>query len=362
MKKHLSILDEYTNRVYKIIVLIIPIYCICASLTISIMQYNGWYPPIERHLLLLFIASTFVYLGIGLYFIRTGFNADGIVYPRKLKEAKLTMALIIVVQWNAISYLWPLNDFWAYLLLFTIVEAFFFDVKFVAWTSVGIIISLIISWIFGSEMLLPPRDELYYANLVLRIVGLVLMLFSINIITYFGGKFLVEALEKYVIYDPLTHLLNRRSMYKYLTDAHQQARAGNTPFCLMMMDIDDFKHINDTYGHDGGDEVLRFVASTIACSVQKQDKVFRWGGEEILILLMGTEEQSLAAAERMRRDIARSPVKYRGDTEISVTVTFGVAPYRQGVSLQDMMDEADRNLYYGKNHGKNQVVCHPPQT
>lgn len=360
MKRNLSVLDEYTNRVYKIIVLIIPIYCICASATISLMQYKGWYPPLDPALWLLFVASTFFYLAVGIYFVRTGFNADGVVYPHKLKAAKLTMATIVIVQWNAISYLWPLSDFWAYVLLFIIVEAFFFDVKFVAWTTVGILLSLIVSWIFGSEMLLPPHDDFYYSSLFLRIVGLTLMLFSINVITYFGGKFLVGTLEQYIIYDPLTHLLNRRNMHKYLTDAHRQAASGDAPFSLIMMDIDNFKKINDTYGHECGDEVLRFVAGTITCSVQKQDKVFRWGGEEVLILLRGTKEQAVSAAERIRRDIEKSPVKYRGDTEIAVTVTFGVAPYRSGVSLQDMMDEADKNLYYGKNHGKNQVVCHEP--
>ena len=360
MKRNLSVLDEYTNRVYRLIVLIIPFYCICASVTISVMQYNGWYPPIDPFLWLLFVVSTFFYLAVGIYFVRTGFHEDGIVYPHKLKAAKLSMATIVIVQWNAISYLWPLSDFWAFCLLFIIVEAFFFDVKLVAWTTVGIFLSLIVSWIFGSEMLLPPRDAFYYSSVFMRLVGLTLMLVSINVITYFGGKFLIGTLEQYIIYDPLTHLLNRRNMYIYLNEAYRQASSGDAPFSLIMMDIDNFKKINDTYGHDCGDEVLRFVAGIVACSVQKRDKVFRWGGEEVLVLLKGTEEQAISAAERMRKDIAKSPVTYRGATEIPVTVTFGVASYRQGVSLQDMMDEADKNLYYGKNHGKNQVIAHVP--
>ena len=121
------------------------------------------------------------------------------------------------------------------------------------------------------------------------------------------------------------------------------------------MDIDDFKKVNDTYGHDAGDEVLQFVAKTVSCGVKKDDYVFRWGGEEILVLLNTDEEHSLAAAERIRADIAKDAVVY-GEAKIPVTITIGVAPYRHGASIRELMDEADAKLYWGKRHGKNQVV------
>lgn len=355
-KWEMSALDAYTNRVYKIIVLIIPIFCLCASTTITTLHFIGWYPDINETAMWLFDLSDVIYLSIGIYFIKTGFREDGIVYPDKLHAAKYTMAVIVIIQWNAISYIWPFTDFWAYCLLFTIVEAFFFDVKLVAFSTVGISVSMFISWFLKGGLLLPTEDNYFFANMTFRMVGLVLMLLSINIITYFGGHFLVEELEKYVNYDTLTHLLNRRSMDNYLQAAHRQAKTGQATFCLMMMDIDDFKKVNDTYGHDCGDEVLRYVAHTISTGVKKNDYVFRWGGEEILVLLNTDFDKALAAAERIRADIARDPVDYRGTTKVPVTITIGVSPYTVGATIQQMMDDADAKLYYGKKHGKNQVV------
>ena len=357
MKKwEMSALDAYTNRVYRIIVLIIPIFCLCASTTITTLHFIGWYPDINETAMWLFDLSDIIYLSIGIYFIRTGFGEDGIVRPDKLKLAKYTMAVIVIIQWNAISYIWPFTDFWAYCLLFVIVEAFFFDVKLVAFSTAGISLSMFISWFIGNERLLPTGDEYFFANMTFRIVGLVLMLLSLNIITYFGGHFLVEELEKYVNYDTLTHLLNRRSMDNYLQAACKQAKTGLTTFCLLMMDIDDFKKVNDTYGHDCGDEVLKYVAHTISTGVKKNDNVFRWGGEEILVLLNTDFEKAVAAAERIRADIAHDAMNYRGTTKVSVTVTIGVSPYTAGATIQQMMDDADKKLYYGKHHGKNQVV------
>ena len=355
-KWEMSALDAYTNRVYKIIVLIIPIFCLCASTTITTLHFIGWYPDINETAMWLFDLSDVIYLSIGIYFIKTGFREDGIVYPDKLHAAKYTMAVIVIIQWNAISYIWPFTDFWAYCLLFTIVEAFFFDVKLVAFSTVGISVSMFISWFLKGGLLLPTEDNYFFANMTFRMVGLVLMLLSINIITYFGGHFLVEELEKYVNYDTLTHLLNRRSMDNYLQATHRQAKTGQATFCLMMMDIDDFKKVNDTYGHDCGDEVLKYVAHTISTGVKKNDYVFRWGGEEILVLLNTDFDKALAVAERIRADIARDPVDYRGTTKVPVTITIGVSPYTAGATIQQMMDDADAKLYYGKKHGKNQVV------
>lgn len=175
-------------------------------------------------------------------------------------------------------------------------------------------------------------------------------------LTHLGSKYLIDELEKYANYDTLTHLLNRKSMDGYLRAAHQKARNGKNPFCLMMVDIDDFKKVNDTYGHDCGDEVLKYVAHTIMSGVMKNDYVFRWGGEEICILMKTDVEHAVAAAERIRKDIEHDTIRYRDEIEVSVTVTIGISEYKELSSLQDIMDSADAKLYWGKRHGKNQVV------
>lgn len=155
-------------------------------------------------------------------------------------------------------------------------------------------------------------------------------------------------------HDPLTHLLNRRSMNTYLKNALENS-ARQQPFCLILADIDNFKNVNDTYGHDCGDEVLIAVAEVISGNVREKDHVCRWGGEEILILLQADLETAVQAADRIRREIAGTIVKYKGK-EVSVTITMGISRYRAGETIRSMMDEADHNLYYGKKHGKNQVV------
>lgn len=353
---NLSALDVYTNRVYRIIVLIIPVFCLCASATITILHHIGWYSDINETAMWLFVLSNVFYFVIGLYFLRTGFGEDGLVKPQKLKMAKYVMAVITIIQWNGISYIWPFTDFWAYAVLFVIVSAFFFDSKLVIFSTTGILISMFLSWYVKGGRLFPPQDEYFEANMTFRGVGLFLMLLSINLITYFGGKFFIEELEKYVNYDTLTHLLNRRSMNGYLENAYKKAKMQRIPFSLLLMDIDEFKKINDNYGHDCGDEVLKSVAQIISRGVKQNDSVFRWGGEEILVLLETNEQQAVDVAERIRKDVENLTINYRGELSISVTITVGVTSYTDVSTVQQMMDDVDAKLYYGKRHGRNQVV------
>ncbi|MBR6400385.1 MAG: GGDEF domain-containing protein [Firmicutes bacterium] len=357
MNGELTALDAYTNRVYKIIMLVIPISCLCASITITLLHYLGYYPDINEFLMWLFDIVDISFLVTGLYFIKTGFDKNGFVIRQKLIYGKYTAAIIAIIQWNAISYIWPFRDLWAFCLLFTLGEAFFFDTKLVSFTSLGLVVSMVISWFVKGDLLLPVRDEFFVANMTFRIVCIILTMLCINIVTFFGGKFLVEELEKYVYRDPLTHLLTRRRMDSYINEAYKKATAGTSTFSLMMLDIDDFKRVNDTYGHDCGDNVLKFVANTISSGVKNDDVVFRWGGEEILVLVNEDEKTAAETAEKIRADIENGRIHHKDDINVSVTVTIGVCAYRDGLTAEQMMDIADKNLYYGKHNGKNRVVC-----
>jgi len=276
MEKEMTVLDAYTKRVYNIIMLIIPFSCLSASVTVTVLHYMGYYDIIDETWMWIFNVMDLVFLGIGLYFIKTGFDEDGLVKKDKLFWGKYTAAMIAIIQWNAISYIWPFRDFWAFILLFTLGEAFFFDIKLVRFTSIGLLLSTFLSWFINGEHLMPARDDFFVANLTFRVICMIMTIMCINIITFFGGKFLVEELEKYVYNDPLTHLLTRRTMNNYLQKAYDEAVEKDEPFCLLMIDIDDFKKVNDTYGHDCGDEVLKVVAGVISFGVKKEDKVFRW--------------------------------------------------------------------------------------
>lgn len=155
--------------------------------------------------------------------------------------------------------------------------------------------------------------------------------------------------------DPLTMLLNRRRMQEYMNDAYQEAAAHGTPFCLVLCDIDDFKHINDTYGHACGDQVLIHISEIIRSNVRKDDHVCRWGGEEILLLIHSGAAETLEIAERIRKEVAEIPT-YSQNHRVSHTLTLGIAPYEKDVPLDTIIRLADSRLYTGKRKGKNVVV------
>lgn len=155
--------------------------------------------------------------------------------------------------------------------------------------------------------------------------------------------------------DTLTGLRNRRSVEAHLNRAFAQARGEGKDFTLFMCDIDNFKRVNDTYGHDCGDLVLKNVANIFVKELRPEDVVFRWGGEEILVLIYGGEFCAAKVAERCRSAIEESEVHYKDQT-IKVTITIGGATYFQGSTKDKLIEKADANLYKGKNNGKNQVV------
>lgn len=198
----------------------------------------------------------------------------------------------------------------------------------------------------------------YYFNIIIALAMLVVFssLFAIEI-DYMQKQLEREnhTLENLANYDPLTRLLNRRSMNKNLQTVQQEALQQGKPFCLLLVDIDNFKKVNDTYGHDCGDEVLVTISNLIMNDVREGDFVCRWGGEEILILLRADLDVSRQVAWRICNDVQKTPVKCH-DVELTVTVTIGVAEYKQEQTFQSMIEEADKNMYYGKSHGKNQVV------
>lgn len=156
--------------------------------------------------------------------------------------------------------------------------------------------------------------------------------------------------------DPLTGLLNRRSMDRHLTAAMDLAKLKGKRFSVIIGDIDDFKKVNDTYGHNIGDDVLVNVANIITSHVPEDAKVCRWGGEEILILIQDTANTAIPIAEKIRKEIAGS-ITQADDVSLHITMTFGVAEYIPGFAITKLISIADDNLYKGKKDGKNRVVA-----
>ena len=153
--------------------------------------------------------------------------------------------------------------------------------------------------------------------------------------------------------DPLTGLHNRRQLEALaLAELVLFERTGD-PFSLIMLDLDHFKALNDRYGHDIGDEVLRRVGTALTEGVRTSDVVFRLGGEEMLVLCPKTGlEGAVALAEILRRNLRNLDMPFDG----KVTASFGVASVNHGEGLSDVMKCADKLLYQAKNEGRNRVI------
>lgn len=155
--------------------------------------------------------------------------------------------------------------------------------------------------------------------------------------------------------DFLTGLWNRRAMYEKMEMEVSRSRRNGLEFCLIMGDIDNFKHVNDRYGHDTGDSVLKKIAGVLESSVRREDYVARWGGEEFLIMIPAAVlEKGLNIAEKIRLRIEETEIK-SDTTTIRTTITFGVAVFTEKDNLEDVITAADRHLYVGKKAGRNRV-------
>jgi diguanylate cyclase (GGDEF)-like protein len=156
--------------------------------------------------------------------------------------------------------------------------------------------------------------------------------------------------------DPLTQLPNRRHFTESAEEQLTIHRRYGRPFCIALCDVDHFKSVNDTWGHDAGDAVLKTVASVLRRSVRESDLVARWGGEEFIVLLPECSVGDAArVAEIMRRSIADTPVDL-GETVIRVSMTIGVSEAAEGMTLDRLAARADAALYEGKRSGRNRVV------
>jgi two-component system, cell cycle response regulator len=160
--------------------------------------------------------------------------------------------------------------------------------------------------------------------------------------------------------DPLTGLANRRYALTHLARVAAQSSDTGRPFAVMVLDLDRFKRINDSFGHAAGDAVLREVARRIAANLRTDDLAARLGGEEFLVVMADTDaETGRAAAERLRRAVGRLPCPVPGLPEpLAVTVSIGVAigGKRDPASVDALVENADRALYNAKAEGRDQVT------
>jgi diguanylate cyclase (GGDEF)-like protein len=165
-----------------------------------------------------------------------------------------------------------------------------------------------------------------------------------------------DQIERISRIDPLTKVFNRRDMEEKMLDAVNLYEREMNPFSFLLLDIDFFKKINDTYGHDAGDYVLKTLAALFKTSLRKIDSICRWGGEEFLVLLNKTgEEGARVAAEKLRKAVEEFKFEYK-DITFQITVTIGYSTFDELREVHEVVKEADLALYEGKQNGRNQSV------
>ena len=164
-------------------------------------------------------------------------------------------------------------------------------------------------------------------------------------------------MERLALFDPLTQLPNRRYIDTFLENQFRDYQSLGIPFGVMMLDLDFFKDINDTYGHSVGDAVLRMAAGTLQGAMRKNDFVGRWGGEEFVAVLRGVTHLELRLiAEKICRMVAQSGIP-RGTDCLRVTVSIGCTMALPADTPCSLIQRADQALYCSKNGGRNCVTA-----
>lgn len=167
----------------------------------------------------------------------------------------------------------------------------------------------------------------------------------------------LKQIENLVRNDDLTGLANRRGVMDRLQQCIHAAQRRDTPFCIAMLDIDFFKQVNDRYGHEGGDQVLRAFGQLLSSEIRATDCASRYGGEEFLLVLCDTQlSQAGVLLERIRESTEALPWAQLVHKDLRVTCTLGATQYRQGETAEALISRADAAMYQGKAAGRNRVV------
>jgi diguanylate cyclase (GGDEF)-like protein len=279
-------------------------------------------------------------------------------FPRTLEMIALSIAILIYFIWfaNTMSYniqegslSGGLGEFTNWVPFFFIVVFLIFDQKMALFVSMiifstTVVIGLGMSIFYKQEFTLQTYDSLmqfYISNAVYILALYFLQRFKLAFIQK-------EAMQHLANTDYLTNLPNRRLVEKRLSENSSR----EMEFSVIIFDVDHFKKINDFYGHDIGDQVLKEFASLIQENIRDKDIVGRWGGEEFVIIANDLNaKQAVVFSDRLRKLIEDTTFSHKE----KVTASFGVAEYRPKEKIKDVLKRADIALYMAKENGRNKV-------
>ncbi len=197
---------------------------------------------------------------------------------------------------------------------------------------------------------LPKRNMLPYHNEILTTIVKTL---GVALNNYLN----IKKLESDVAFDPLTNCYNRRELDRLIEHTIANAQRHHTPLSVIMLDIDHFKLVNDTYGHPAGDAVLEQIAHAVQAAIRKGDYLARYGGEEFVVVLQDTKlQKAIGLAKRLKHILENLAIRLPDGRVIQKTASFGVAALKPHSDKAHLIKEADEMLYKAKTMGRNTVM------
>jgi len=280
-------------------------------------------------------------------------NASLFFLPQQTITSHRVFSILIILDTLALSFSLIVtgnvgSDLYLCYFLVIIIAAFWQDIRW------SLTFALIISLVYGSFLFIAEK---YETELLLRIPFLFIASLFYGYFTQLIGyeRLRREKAESEARKDFLTSLANRKAFDEQMRLERERARRFSRPLSLLMVDIDNFKAVNDNVGHEWGDNVLRVVARTIATTIRQTDFAARYGGEEFVVILPETEvDDALRVGDRIRVAVRENPI----DTPrglLLITVSIGASSNRTTTSDRSLDSEADQALYLAKRRGKDRV-------
>ena len=227
--------------------------------------------------------------------------------------------------------------------------------------SLAALVVFVGCWI---EAKIYPENIYYISSVLIESFHFVNVLLNVAILIIFSYIFVNKILAENDMllhnaeYDELTNLPNRHNIERIKNSYHIDEPDGTRDYALAIIDIDDFKKVNDTYGHQAGDYTLQMLARKLEAHKTIRTEIGRWGGEEFIIWVAGESAMDilLEDTEKFRKELEEMELNYQG-ISFKITVSIGVSYAKDGLTFDGVLKKADEGLYKAKNSGKNQVVA-----
>lgn len=314
-----------------------------------IFDYDGIARP-SLFVISLTLRLSVIVLSAALYFhIRKAKNYGSLVYLLSLFE------VVTVLSFFVILYLYDDINYIAFFSVITITLAIFVIPNRLIYSFTISAVMILFFYLFTSRLISGLKIMELIKVMAYNILIMAFCTISTFTTHYYKRRQFADSreLQKMSVTDPLTGIFNRLKFNEELVRWINFSNRYGNPVSLVIFDIDDFKKINDSYGHMAGDAVLKKVAVIVNNAIRNTDVFARWGGEEFVILLPNTDlEQAWDVTERIRRNIERGSFC----EEYGITCSFGLVQKRKDESGDSLIIRADKLMYNAKDRGKNTIV------